>query len=116
MGNEKDNFKQVMRTVVETYGTELLNDARRANALLMDYAPRQVRERKLIISALQEGIGNELIRAIDKEKQDQQLCVNRCVRCLVDEAWVTEEAAQFAVGVIAFAIGINSAEQVNSIE
>ena len=61
MGNEKDNFKQVMRTVVETYGTELLNDARRANALLMDYAPRQVRERKLIISALQEGIGDELM-------------------------------------------------------
>ena len=110
MGNEKDNFKQVMRTVVETYGTELLNDARRANALLMDYAPRQVRERKLIISALQEGIGGELMRSIDKGKQDQQLCVNRCVRCLVDEAWVTEEAAQFAVGVIAFAIGINSAE------
>ena len=76
MGNEKDNFKQVMRTVVETYGIELLNDARRTNALLMDYAPRQVRERKLIFLALQEGIGNELIRAIGKEKQDQKLCVN----------------------------------------
>lgn len=108
--NEKDNFKQVMRTVVETYGIELLNDARRTNALLMDYAPRQFRERKLIFLALQEGIGNELIRAIGKEKQDQKLCVNRCVRCLVDEVWITEEAAQFAVGVIAFAIDINSAE------
>lgn len=72
MGNEKDNFKQVMRTVVEAYGTELLNDARRTNALLMDYAPRQARERKLIVSALQEGIGSELIHSIDKGKQDQQ--------------------------------------------
>lgn len=110
MENEKDNFKQIMRTVVETYGTELLNDARRANALLMDYAPRQIRERKLIISALQEGVGNDLIWALDKGKQDQQLCINRCIRCLVDEAWVTEEAAQFAVGVIAFSIGINSVD------
>lgn len=110
MENEKDNFKQIMRTVIETYGTELLNDARRANALLMDYAPRQIRERKLIVSALQEGIGNDLIRALDKETQNQQLCVNRCIRSLIDEAWVTEEAAQFAVGVIAFSIGINSTE------
>ena len=39
-----------------------------------------------------------------------QLCFKRCIRCLVDESWVTEEAAQFAVDVIAYALGISSTE------
>ncbi len=39
MGNAKENFKQALYAVIETYGTEILDDSRRINALLMDYAP-----------------------------------------------------------------------------
>ena len=109
MGNAKETFRQALYTVIETYGSEILNDSRRTNALLMDYAPGQARERKLIISALEEGIGNDLLKVRDKDDSELQLCLNRCVRCLVNETWVTEEAAQFAVGVIAHALGIHSA-------
>ena len=49
MGNAKENFKQALYAVIETYGTEILNDSRRINALLMDYAPGQTRERKLSV-------------------------------------------------------------------
>ena len=110
MGNARDNFRQALYAVIEAYGTEILNDSRRTNALLMDYAPGQVRERKLIISALEEGIGNDLLKARDKNDSELQLCFKRCVRCLVDASWVTEEAAQFAVDVIAYALGISSTE------
>ena len=49
MENAKENFKQVLYAVIETYGTEILDDSRRINAFLMDYAPGQARERKLIV-------------------------------------------------------------------
>lgn len=110
MGNEKENFRQALCSVIETYGTEILNDSRRTNALLMDYAPGQVRERKLIISALEEGIGNDLIKARGKSESELQFCFKRCVRCVIDASWVTEEAAQFAVDTIAYALGIGSVE------
>lgn len=110
MGNAKDNFRKALYAVIEAYGTEILADSRRTNALLMDYAPGQARERKLIISALEEGIGSDLLKVRGKSDSEMQFCFKRCIRCLVDESWVTEEAAQFAVDVIAFALGISSTE------
>lgn len=110
MGNAKENFKQALYAVIETYGTEILNDSRRINALLMDYAPGQTRERKLIVSALEEGIGGDLLKARDRDSSELKLCVNRCIRCLVDATWVTEEAAQFAVDSISYALGIRITE------
>ncbi len=110
MGNAKENFKQALYAVIETYGTEILDDSRRINALLMDYAPGQTRERKLIVSALEEGIGGDLLKARDRDSSELRLCVNRCIRCLVDATWVTEEAAQFAVDSISYALGIRITE------
>ena len=105
MGNEK--FKQALHALTDAYGMEILKDSRRTNALLMDYAPGQARERKLIISALEEGIGNDLLNARDNKDIDLQFCFKRCVRRIVDASWVTEEAAQFAVETIAYALGIS---------
>lgn len=45
MGNGKDNFREALHTIVKLYGSELLDDTRRANALLMDYAPGHAKER-----------------------------------------------------------------------
>ena len=114
MSNKKDNFRQLLYTLVDTYGSELLDDTRRTNALLMDFAPGQTKERKLIISALDEGIGHELIKAKEKENQDQQLSINRCVQQLIDETWVTKEAALFAVNTIAYSVGIIIDETTNN--
>ena len=110
MGNAKENFRHALRAVIETYGTEILDDSRRTNALLMDYVPGQARERKLIVSALEEGIGGDLLKARGADSSDLKLCVNRCIRCLVDATWVTEEAAQFAVDSITYALGIKITE------
>lgn len=110
MGNAKENFKQALCDIIAAYGIDVLDDSRRTNALLMDYAPDQAKERKLIISALREGIGNELLKVRDKSSNELQLCFHRCIRYLVDETWITEEAAQFAIDVIAYAIGIRDIE------
>ena len=42
--------------VLESYDVEI-TDVKRINALLMDYVPKLQRERKLIVSALKEGVG-----------------------------------------------------------
>lgn len=110
MGNEKDNFRKALHDVIDAYGAEILQDSRRTNALLMDYAPGSARERRLIVSALDEGIGSDLRKVCDKNDGDVQLCINRCVRRMVDESWVTEEAARFAVSTIAVALDITHAE------
>lgn len=110
MGNEKDTFRKALHDVIDAYGAEILQDSRRTNALLMDYAPGNARERRLIVSALESGIGSDLRKACERNDGDLQLCVNRCVRHMVEEAWVTEEAARFAVSSIAFALDITCAE------
>lgn len=110
MGNARENFKQALCDIIAAYGIDILDDSRRTNALLMDYAPNQAKERKLIISALKEGIGNELLKVRGESSNELHLCFNRCIRYLVDETWITEEAAQFAVDVIAYAIGIRDME------
>lgn len=77
MGNAKENFKQALYAVIETYGTEILDDSRRINALLMDYAPGQAKERKLIVSALEEGIGGNLLKARDRDSSELTFYVSR---------------------------------------
>lgn len=106
MGKAKESFKQALCDIIAAYGIDILDDFQRTNALLMDYAPNQAKERKLIISALREGIGNELLKVQGESCNELHLCFNRCIRYLIDETWITEEAAQFAVDVIAYAIGI----------
>ncbi len=111
MSNAKA-VKQALFEIIEAYGAEILNDSRRANAFLMDYVPKPTRERKLIISALNEGVGRNLIKAREQNAGDGelQLCFKRCIRRLVDDLWVTEEAARFAVDVIAYALGVSAPE------
>lgn len=106
MQNDRDSFMRALKKAVDDYGADLLKDIRRANAILMDYAPHQSRERKLIISALEEGTGRDIEKALNKGSQEQHVCIIHCVRRLVDESWVTEDAARFAVESIAFSLGM----------
>ena len=106
--NEKDKFGQVLQEIIRTYGMEILQDARRVNALLMDYVPSQSRERRMIVSALESGIGNNLLKAVNQNEQEQQVCITRCIRSIIEESWVTKEAAQFAVYVLACSLGIKN--------
>lgn len=106
MENVYNDYKMILRNIVKTYGTGIFCEVHRVNALLMDFAPSQSRERKLIVSALEEGIALSLQNARIQNEADQQICLNRCIQRLIDETWVTEAAAQFAVNSIAFAYGM----------
>ena len=96
-----------LRSLWETYTPELLSDTRRLNALLMDFIPQRPRERKLIISVLREGLGNELLSLY--LAADAEACKNalaRWTRRLAADLWITEGAAQFAVDALSVSLGL----------
>lgn len=95
-----------LKIIIEKYGVNILNEERRINALLMDYAPKLQRERKLIISALHEGIGAELFAAEDSSEPVIKQVITKCIKQLMADIWITEDAAEYAVLTIAQSIGI----------
>lgn len=105
-GQSKRDLGEIILEIKRSYGDGIIDEVSRLNALLMDYAPDMTKERKLVINALREGILSQL-RGINQEKEDLEITVRRCTALLVSEMWITETAAQYAVNVIARAVGIN---------
>lgn len=105
-GNRHDNIQNVLQKIVGIYGKDVLLDAQRSKALLMDYAPRADKERKLIVTVLQERIAYQLYDLTGKDKSSVDLIIKRCIKQLVSELWMTELAASFAVVSIAKALGV----------
>ncbi len=105
-GSKKDNINQVIRNIIEQYGIDIFNNVDRVNALLMDLAPQAEKERKLLVSVMKEGIVSQLLRLVDEDKEKQIHGINRCVRQLVADIWITEIAAKYAVDVLAESVGI----------
>jgi hypothetical protein len=103
-GHQRNNIKKVLASIVDRYGEEILQDTRRVNALLMDLATESDKERKLIVMSLREGILSQLYTA--KENSMSEVVMSRCVKQLVSDRWITENAARYAVEIIASVIGV----------
>lgn len=85
--------------VQNDFGMGIINDAKRLNAVLADYAPKMVKERKLLIRAVEEGAVAQLRRGDS---------VQQCAHMLVTELYITEDAARGVVEVLARAINTKS--------
>lgn len=93
-------LKDIILKIRKEYGSDIIYDIFRLNALLMDLVPGMVRERKLIINALKEGILTQLIRGFD-EKEPKDEVIQKCISLLISEMFITEAASRYAVDVIA---------------
>lgn len=105
--NKELNIRMALKEVIDKYELEIVSDIKRINAILMDYVPKLQRERKLIVSALKEGVAKELLKAKKLSAVEQKQCAMRCAKQLISDIWITESAASYAVTSIAFAIGID---------
>ena len=105
--NKGENICQIITNLINKNGISILEDIDRTNALLMDYAPHSNKERRLIITAMREGIVPQLMRIAGKDDIVQKQKLDRCVGELVESIYITEEAARYAVFVLAYAIGMN---------
>lgn len=105
-GEKREDFQQVLLSLVEAQGIDLLEDTSRLNAFLMDLAPRSEKERKLVIMVLREGVLSQIIKLLNEDEDNQKFGINKCIKQLVADIWITEVAARYAVFVIANCIGI----------
>lgn len=95
----KRDLEDIILRIRQEYGSDIVNDIFRFNALLMDYAPSMVKERKLIINALREGTLMQLRRGVEANEPIDEV-VGRCTALLISEMFITEAAARYVIGVM----------------
>ena len=104
-GEVREDISQTLKKLVNDYGKDVLLDVSRTNALLMDYAPHSEKERKLIIMVMKEGLLSKLLELTNKTEEEKIFGINKCIKQLVADMWITQVAARYAITVLANAIG-----------
>lgn len=104
---DNEQILGILKQLFEKNGKEMVTDARRVNAYLMDLAPENDKERKLIAAVIREGIGAELLKVTDKSADEQEYCIRKCIMQIKNDIWITDEAAEFAVSIIGGSLGIS---------
>lgn len=104
-GEVREDISQILKKMVEDFGKDVLLDVSRTNALLMDYAPHSEKERKLIVMVMKEGILSQLLCLANKTDDEKKFGINKCIKQLISDIWITEVAARYAITVIANAVG-----------
>ena len=97
----------IIHDIFESFGTDIILDHSRFNAILMDYLPNHPKERKLISSVIAEGIGKDLFVAGASPATEHQFVVQRCINYLMKDAWFSKSASLFAVSCIAEALNLD---------
>ena len=104
-GEVREDISQILKKLIEDFGKDVLLDVNRTNALLMDYAPHSEKERKLIVMVMKEGILSKLLCLTDKTDDEKKFGINKCIKQLISDIWITEVAARYAITVLANAVG-----------
>ena len=107
-GEVREDISQILKKLVEDFGKDVLLDVSRTNALLMDYAPHSKKERKLIVMVMKEGILSQLLCLANKTDDEKKFGINKCIKQLMSDIWITEDAARYAITVLANAVGVVS--------
>ena len=107
-GEVREDISQILKKLVEDFGKDVLLDVSRTNALLMDYAPHSKKERKLIVMVMKEGILSQLLCLANKTDDEKKFGINKCIKQLMSDIWITEAAARYAITVLANAVGVVS--------
>ncbi|MFQ5615559.1 MAG: formylglycine-generating enzyme family protein, partial [Anaerolineales bacterium] len=97
-----DQPRQILKQIIQQYGSDLIRDARRTRSLLLDLAGQHKREVNVLVVAAQDGIPSQLNSA---GSQLMILLLPRLVRRLRDNWGLSQEAAQWAVESWALALG-----------
>jgi hypothetical protein len=96
--------RETLAELVQTYGPELLDDARRVRALLYDTCPGDRREVGVLVAAVEEGIPLSISRASDSISVPGEL--DRLTTELEDTRGLSYDAARWAVRSWAWVLGM----------
>ena len=118
MNNSNEPVSVALYQIVKQYGPDIFTNPNRTITLLKDYVPKHEKEVKLIATAFREGIANQLLDVANQNAASQKQRIEKCTYQMVDDLYLTKDAAQFAVMAIAYALGLNtdSGSQISEVE
>jgi len=94
-----------MKELVQKYGLEILRDNKKLNALLADLFPREKKLRNAIRDALDAGAGRMFFELAKSTGNDATEKLAAIQKKLVDEAWLSDAAAENICKIFLAAIG-----------
>ena len=109
-----DQPRQKLREIVARHGHSVINNARRCEGLLKDYSAQYRREVSVLVSALEEHVPEDLLRA--PAGTPRAVLLKRLARRLSDNRALSETAAAWAVNSWALALGLTSEDQLKAVE
>ena len=107
MDSKNNRFEEAFMSVIKDYGEDTLYNIDRLNALLMDYAPQDAKDRRLLCTILRQGIGIELKASKNSPQEVQLECINKCKYRLKNDTWLSDDAASYGITVLCKAFGID---------
>ena len=90
----RGSTRDTLREIVDRYGTELVDDSRRVQALLRDMAGEHRAEVAALVAAAEEGVGAALLQSSQGLTPE---AAKRLARRLQENRALTEDAAVWAV-------------------
>lgn len=109
-----DQPRQKLREIVARHGQSVVQDARRCEGLLKDYAAQYRREVSVLVSALEEHVPLDLLAA--PAGTPRRVLLARLTRQLSDNRALSEPAAAWAVNTWALALGLISDDELKAVE
>lgn len=94
--------------ILERFGENLIENPERLNIFWMDIMPIYDAERKLVIKAVELKIAREIFAVKDKKRDEQVNVLKFYRKRLMEELFLTEEAVDYILDVLATAAGMGS--------
>lgn len=89
-----DAMVQILAQIAEQFGTQTLADGKRTVAFFADLAPEMPRERRLLTIFVDYGGHSVLLAAVRASKAQQKTAMERLVRDMMEDLFLTETAAR----------------------
>lgn len=108
-------ISEALARIVEKEGIETFKNPLRISGLLADMFPSMGRERNALKIAFEKGIASKIIAYyFEKDLGLKRIQINQMNKVLVEDAWLSESAAQFVLSTLLEAIGEDENKTGNS--
>ena len=107
-----DNARQKLIDLVARFGHELSEDPRRCEGLLRDVCFDQKKEILILVTAIKEGVPQELLRL--QKSFPQKVLLDRCAQKLHETTGFMQELSNWAVTSWALALGVIQSEDASN--
>ncbi|MBA2341103.1 MAG: hypothetical protein H0V88_11955 [Pyrinomonadaceae bacterium] len=109
--------RQTLREIVAKYGRTVCEDPKRCRGLLRDFCGSYRREINVLVGALEERVGVELLAVREgRSSMPREVLLSRLTKRLEDNLALTEGAARWAIDSWALALGVLSEAEVKARE